>query len=152
MRTIDGSYNDLSSPSMGMAGTRFGRNVPLDEGRAEEPPGLFDPNPRTVSNELLLRTDFKPATTLNILAAAWLQFQTRDWFHHDTNTDRMIEVPRPAGDDWPEDPILMPSTPSDRTAPANQSTNDVPQQGDPLVGRFPDLRQHPGVPASGPHG
>jgi hypothetical protein len=122
VRTIDGSYNDLSSPSMGMAGTRFGRNVPLDKGRAEEPPRLFDPNPRTVSNELLLRTDFKPATTLNILAAAWLQFQTRDWFHHDTNPDRMIQVPRPAGDDWPDDPILMPSTPADPTAPANQST------------------------------
>ena len=71
---------------------------------------------------MLLRTDFKPATTLNILAAAWLQFQTRDWFHHDTNPDRMIEVPRPAGDDWPDDPILMPSTPPDPTAPANQST------------------------------
>ena len=27
-RTVDGSYNDLSCPAMGMAGTRFGRNVP----------------------------------------------------------------------------------------------------------------------------
>jgi Animal haem peroxidase len=122
VRTIDGSHNDLSSPSMGMAGTRFGRNVPPGRGRAEEPPRLFDPNPRTVSNELLLRTDFKPAKTLNILAAAWLQFQTRDWFHHDTNTDRMIKVPRPPGDDWPDDPILMPSTPADETASPNQST------------------------------
>ena len=99
----------------------------------------------------MLRTDFKPATTLNILAAAWLQFQTRDWFHHDTNTDRMIEVPRPPGDDWPDDPILMPSTPSDPTAPPDQSTNDIHQHGDPLVGRFPNLRQHPGVSASRPH-
>src|SRR5438045_2029819 len=30
-RTADGSYNDLESPSMGMAGTRFGRNIPLSE-------------------------------------------------------------------------------------------------------------------------
>ena len=122
VRTIDGSYNDLSSPSMGMAGTRFGRNVPLAKGLAEDAPGLFDPNPRTVSNELLLRTDFKPATTLNILAAAWLQFQTRDWFSHGTDTDRMIEVPRPPGDDWAEDPIRIPSTPADPTAPADQPT------------------------------
>ena len=27
--TPDGSYNDLGQPSMGMAGTRFGRNVPI---------------------------------------------------------------------------------------------------------------------------
>ena len=122
VRTVDGSYNDLLSPSMGMAGTRFGRNVPLRTGQAEDVPELFDPNPRTVSNELLLRTDFKPATTLNILAAAWLQFQTRDWFSHGTSTDRMIEVPRPPGDDWPEDPIRVPSTPVDPTAPPDQRT------------------------------
>ena len=29
MRTSDGSFNDLSQPAMGMAGTRFGRNFPL---------------------------------------------------------------------------------------------------------------------------
>jgi len=28
-RTFDGSYNDLSCPMMGAAGTRFGRNIPL---------------------------------------------------------------------------------------------------------------------------
>jgi hypothetical protein len=120
VRTVDGSYNDLSSPSMGMAGTRFGRNVPLGDGQVEQPPRLLDPNPRTVSKELLVRTDFKPATTLNILAAAWLQFETRDWFSHGTDPKRMIEVPRPAGDDWPEDPIRIPSTPADTTAPARQ--------------------------------
>src|SRR5687768_9280853 len=26
-RTADGSYNDLENPRMGMAGTRFGRNI-----------------------------------------------------------------------------------------------------------------------------
>jgi hypothetical protein len=122
VRTVDGSYNDLTSPSMGMAGTRFGRNVPLATGRAEQTPELFDPNPRTISTELLVRTDFKPATTLNVLAAAWLQFETRDWFSHGTTTDRMIEVPRPPGDDWPEDPIRVPATPADPTAPAGDDT------------------------------
>ena len=29
-RTLDGTYNDLSQPRMGMAGSRFGRNVPLE--------------------------------------------------------------------------------------------------------------------------
>ena len=28
-RSLDGSYNDLCDPDMGMAGTRFARNVPL---------------------------------------------------------------------------------------------------------------------------
>jgi hypothetical protein len=119
-RTIDGSYNDLSFPSMGMAGTRFGRNVSLELGRAEVPPQLFDPNPRTVSNELLLRTTFKPASTLNVLAAAWLQFQIRDWFSHSSDPNRMIEVSRPEGDDWDDDPMRVPSTPVDTTATPDQ--------------------------------
>ncbi|MDT0616719.1 heme peroxidase, partial [Streptomyces sp. DSM 40712] len=46
VRTANGSYNDLSAPSMGMANTRFGRNVPLAEGHAEQLPDLMDPNPR----------------------------------------------------------------------------------------------------------
>src|SRR5215470_1335832 len=29
-RTPDGTYNDLSNPSMGAAGTRFGRNFPIE--------------------------------------------------------------------------------------------------------------------------
>jgi hypothetical protein len=119
-RTVDGSYNDLSAPSMGMAGTRFGRNVEPDRYPAEEPPLLLDPNPRTVSTELLVRREFKPAPTLNVLAAAWLQFQIRDWFSHGSDPSRMIDVPRPAGDDWHEDPMQVPSTPRDLSAAADQ--------------------------------
>ena len=118
VRTVDGSYNALDAPSMGMAHTRFGRNVPLGKGHAEEPPELFDPNPLTVSDELLVRHEFKPATTLNVLAAAWLQFETRDWFSHGTDPDRLIEVPRPDGSD--EGPMLVPRTPADPTATAGQ--------------------------------
>src|SRR5215470_9459496 len=29
-RSLDGTYNDLSNPSMGAAGTRFGRNFPIE--------------------------------------------------------------------------------------------------------------------------
>ncbi|WP_454792778.1 peroxidase family protein [Mycolicibacterium lutetiense] len=122
IRTVDGSYNDLSAPSMGMAKTRFGRNVPLDKGPAEQPPHLMDPNPRTISNELLRRDTFKPATTLNILAAAWLQFETRDWFSHDTDPNRMIEIPVPEGDDWDETTIRIPSTPADPNPTPGETT------------------------------
>jgi hypothetical protein len=114
-RTVDGSYNDLSIASMGMAKTRFGRNVSHSVAAPEEPPRLYTPNPRTVSTDLLLRGEFKPAPTLNVLAAAWLQFETRDWFSHGTDPANPILVPRPDGDDWPEDPMSWPSTPADTT-------------------------------------
>ena len=45
----------------------------------------MSPNPRTVSRELLARKDFIPATTLNLLAAAWLQFEVHDWMSHGEN-------------------------------------------------------------------
>lgn len=122
IRTVDGSYNDLSAPSMGMAHTRFGRNVPLDKGPAEQPPNLMDPNPRVISNELLRRDTFKPATTLNILAAAWLQFETRDWFSHDTDPSKMIEIPVPEGEEWDESAIRIPSTPPDPNPTPGDST------------------------------
>ena len=35
-RSDDGSYNDLSKPAMGMAGTRFGRNCDRDHSRSED--------------------------------------------------------------------------------------------------------------------
>ena len=36
-RTADGSYNSLDDPDMGMAGSRFGRNVALDKAVPELP-------------------------------------------------------------------------------------------------------------------
>jgi hypothetical protein len=129
LRTVDGSWNDLDAPSMGMARTRFGRNVPLSASRAEELPQLLDPNPRLVSRELLVRHEFTPATTLNVLAAAWLQFQTRDWFSHGTDPERSFEVP-PApydgpsdgpGDDWERETMQVPCTPSDVTATGDET-------------------------------
>ena len=115
-RTVDGSFTDPAAATMGMVMTRFGRNVPIDGATPEPPSTLLVPNPRTVSDRLLLRTEFKPATTLNVLAAAWLQFETRDWFSHESDTTRPILLPRPPGDDWPEDPMRLPSTANDPTA------------------------------------
>ena len=43
-RTVDGTYNDLNQPSMGMAGSRFGRNMPIDR-KFESGSTLLDPNP-----------------------------------------------------------------------------------------------------------
>jgi hypothetical protein len=107
-RTPDGSYNDLESPRMGMAGTRFGRNVPLSVVKTPSPAELMMPNPRTVSEVLLARRTFVPATSLNVLAAAWIQFMTRDWFSHGENDPHdPYEVPLEAGDRWPERPMKI---------------------------------------------
>ena len=81
-RTPNGSYNDLGQPSMGMAGTRFGRNVPLASTFPPDQAGLLEPNPRLISRKLLTRTAFIPASTLNVFAGAWVQFMIHDWFSH----------------------------------------------------------------------
>ena len=54
----------------------YGRYLPyFDMARVEylRELELLDPSPREVSNKLLNRDSFKPATTLNVLAACWLQ-------------------------------------------------------------------------------
>jgi hypothetical protein len=102
-RTADGSYNDLDRCEMGMAGTRFGRNVPLEDAQVDREK-LLVPNPRLISNQLLARSEFVPAEILCLLAAAWIQFQTHDWFSHGNNQpDRKIDVPLPTGDTWEQE-------------------------------------------------
>ncbi|MFD7713700.1 peroxidase family protein [Streptomyces sp. NPDC059785] len=94
-RSYDGSYNDLSEPRMGAVGAAFGRNL-----KPDYRPDLFDtPNPVTVSRQLLYRERFLPATSLNILAAAWIQFQVHDWVSHRRHKpgERGVEVPLPPG-------------------------------------------------------
>jgi hypothetical protein len=81
-RTADGSFNDLENPAMGSAETRFGRNVPVELTYPDNEWALLKPSPREVSRELMTRHEFLPATTLNVLAGAWLQFMIRDWFSH----------------------------------------------------------------------
>ena len=68
-RTYDGSFQDPTDPDMGRAGTRFGRNAPTEVTEPEPMPQRMEPNPREVANRLLLRDQFKPATSLNVLAA-----------------------------------------------------------------------------------
>lgn len=113
-RSPDGSYNDLSYPAMGSTGTRFGRNVPLGEIRHDTMAAMLTPSPRTVSNKLLARREFKPATSLNLLAAAWIQFMTHDWFSHgEREPEAPIEVPLPPGDPWPRSSMLVGRTKRD---------------------------------------
>jgi len=118
MRTADGTYNDLENPRMGSAGTRFGRNVPIDYTYPEPEPDILTPNPRAVSRELLTRDTFHPATTLNVLAAAWLQFMIRDWFSHGTSPkDNPWKLPLSGDDPWHENPMVIMRTRPDPTRP-----------------------------------
>jgi hypothetical protein len=108
-RTFDGSYNDLAKPWMGQVETRFGRNVPIPETHGEKEPALYEPNPRLVSSRLLSRKEFVPATSVNVLLPAWLQFMVHDWLSHGRNVkENPYRFPVPAGDDWnrPEMTIL----------------------------------------------
>jgi Animal haem peroxidase len=85
-RTVDGTQTDLGDPGMGAAGTRFGRNAPLvaQDDR---------PDASVVSERLLERRSFLPAASLNLLAAAWIQFEVHDWMQHRLDGDRMAREP-----------------------------------------------------------
>ncbi|MGH2400829.1 MAG: peroxidase family protein, partial [bacterium] len=104
-RTNDGTYNDLRCPRMGSAGVRLGRNVPLSE-TMPDTANLLNPNPRTVSLELMTRTTFQPAEIVNVIAAAWIQFMVHDWFQHKKGVwTHTHDIPLAAADTWHERPM-----------------------------------------------
>jgi hypothetical protein len=117
-RQADGRYTDISAPEMGTAGAAFGRNLP-----PILRPDLFDtPSPIQVSRDLLARKEFIPARSLNILAAAWIQFQVHDWVNHERyllGKDDVV-VPLPPGMTWkssvngPEENVMRIAGNSDR--------------------------------------
>lgn len=116
-RSDDGSWNDLARPTMGMAGTRFGRNVPLEH-TFPDLDTVLEPSPRTVSRRLMTRDELIPAPAGNALIAAWLQFMIRDWFKHGTSPaeDPWVIALEP-DDDWPTPPLHILRTPPDPTTP-----------------------------------
>ena len=130
-RTPDGSYNDPAYPAMGMKGVRFGRNVAIEKTWPERAE-IMAPNPRVISRRLLARREFIPARSLNLLAAAWLQFQVHDWFSHGKNEKKFHIIPLdPDSDDWPGNGIVVTSTkwdpvtgPSDGSCPPTYVCDD----------------------------
>lgn len=102
-RRSDGKYNDLDFPDMGSERERFGRNFPRKETFPEAEPGLLEPSPREISNRVMARKTFMPARTLNLLAGAWIQFQTHDWFSHgEVSRDQPFKIKLA-----PDDPIVL---------------------------------------------
>ncbi len=128
-RTRDGRHNDLGMPQMGALGCRFGRNVPPAHQYPETATQLLEPNPRLISRTLLTRTEFQPATTLNVLAAAWIQFEVHDWFSHGTAPTRPWVVPLADDDPWTQRPMWVyrtaPDPHSDPAGPATFTTQET---------------------------
>jgi len=113
-RTPDGTFNDLSDPWMGAAGTGFGRNAPLNK-TITHTKKLLDPDPRLISRKLMARDSFKPAGIISTIAAAWLQFENHNWFFHGNGEpDKVIDIPLRDGDDFPVNPMQI-----RRTIPMN---------------------------------
>ncbi|WXC44643.1 hypothetical protein QX201_004378 [Fusarium graminearum] len=113
-RDSDGLYNDLKQPKMGCAGMRFGRNVPRKYTKPPTEQELLTPNPRVISEKILARPEgqFRPAEIVNLLAAAWIQFQVHDWAQHFlvTNDDKDIDIPLHNKDKWTEQSMKIPRT------------------------------------------
>lgn len=122
-RSPDGTGNDPDQPAMGSAGTRFGRNVPIGATHRESRAGLLSPSPREVSRALMTRDTFVPARSVNVLAAAWIQFMVRDWFSHGQGDPRRAwTIPLADDDPWPDRPMRILETIPDQGRPGAPPT------------------------------
>ncbi|KAL8736503.1 MAG: hypothetical protein Q9166_000295 [cf. Caloplaca sp. 2 TL-2023] len=128
-RNSEGKFNSTEQPLMGCAGMRFGRNFPRTLTPKPTEEELWTPNPRMLSERFMARKDFIPATSLNLLAAAWIQFQTHDWFAHESS-DENYDIPLAKGDTWPHGKMELPRTkeddvldPTDVKCPGYRNTN-----------------------------
>jgi hypothetical protein len=149
-RTTDGTHNDLDHPAMGMAGSRFGRNIPLNKIVPADSDEVLTPNPREVSRKLLTRNSFVPAASVNSLVAAWLQFMIRDWFSHGTSPkENPWEVSLAEDDPWPDRPMHIMRTPDDPTRPPADA--DIPQTRVNVLTHWWDGSQVYGVGADDEH-
>lgn len=112
-RNSDGLFNDLERPKMGCRGMRFGRNIPRKYTAHPSDHDLMTPDPRLISQSLLQRKQFQGAYIVNLLAAAWIQFQVHDWAQHSNSKTKFHEIPLKPNDPWPVNPMRIPKTEAD---------------------------------------
>ncbi|VUC23259.1 unnamed protein product [Clonostachys rosea] len=142
-RNSDGKFNSLEQPRMGCTGMRFGRNFPREDCPKPTEEELWSPNPRLISEKFMARKEgkFIPATTLNLLAAAWIQFQTHDWFNHEIDLEnKPHDIPLPPGHSW-QGKMTLPKTkpdeildPSDVKCPGYKNVNTAWWDGSQIYG------------------
>jgi hypothetical protein len=131
-RTLDGTANDPVDQDMGAVGTPFGRNTP-PLADTNGPPAL------DVSDALLTRDEFFPAETLNLLAAAWVQFEVHDWFVHTTTDYDPEYVEGLSGDAVAEPKPLVTDPESDPDHPPFVSDQTHWWDASQLYGARPDF-------------
>ncbi|RMY63991.1 hypothetical protein D0863_10132 [Hortaea werneckii] len=141
-RNSDGKDNSLEMRRMGCAGMRFGRNFNRKYCQKPTDEELLKPNPRLVSQAFMATEthEFKPATTLNLLAAAWIQFQVHDWFNHEDD-DTTLDIPLSPEDDWQGKRMSLFKTktdtelhPSDQLCPGYRNVNTAWWDGSQIYG------------------
>ncbi|CAH0042169.1 unnamed protein product [Clonostachys rhizophaga] len=142
-RNSDGQFNSLEQPRMGCTGMRFGRNFSREHCQKPTEEELWSPNPRVISEKFMARKEgrFIPATTLNLLAAAWIQFQTHDWFNHELDHENEPhDIPLPPGHSW-QGKMTLPKTkpdeildPSDVKCPGYKNINTAWWDGSQIYG------------------
>jgi hypothetical protein len=120
-RTANGSWNNLDDPKEGAVGTRFQRNIPIDQIKTPSKDEILFPNPRKLSRVFLTREgEMKKAPFINMLAAAWIQFQNHDWISHGETLQRdYFEIPLeeddPARLKYQQDKLFIGKTQPDPT-------------------------------------
>src|SRR5690606_34305217 len=66
--------------------------------------------------------ELKPATTVNFIAAAWIQFMVHDWFDHEIdNSGDDIHIPLPPGDELGSGYLTVKRTGADPTREADEA-------------------------------
>ncbi len=132
-----------STPRSAVRGPVSGATSRID---GTYPNDVLSPNPRTIANELLARRHFIPATTLNLLAAAWIQFEVHDWMSHGTNVaEDPWEVELEADDSWPTRPMKIQRTKVDPTSdggpPTYRNTETHWWDASQVYGSQPDFEE-----------
>ncbi|CAG9953908.1 unnamed protein product [Clonostachys rosea f. rosea IK726] len=115
-------FNSLELPRMGCTGMRLGRNFPREHCQKPTEEQLWSPNPRLISEKFIARKEggFIPAIILNLLAAAWIQFQTHDWFNHELDRENEpYDIPLPPGYSWQGKMMLLKTKPDDILDPSD---------------------------------
>ena len=107
---------------MGMAGTRFGRNVPLEDTWPDRDK-ILDPNPREISRRLMTRDKLIPASAGNALDRRLAAVHAARLGQARDEPDRQpVGHPARAGRRLAEPPLQVMRTPDDPTAPAESDT------------------------------